>query len=53
MHRRGNYSTQFVCVVSSLTATPLMYGYKERYESKANAVSAQRTVMAGSTYDTI
>ena len=28
-----------VCVsVTSLTATPLKYGYKERYESKASAV---------------
>ena len=42
MHSEG-YSTQFVCVcvcvsVPSLTATLLTYGYKVRYESKANAI---------------
>ena len=41
--RSEGYSTQFVCAymsvsVTSLTATPLTYRYKVRYESKANAV---------------
>ena len=38
-HAQRGYSIQFVCVrVTSLTATPLTYGYKLRYESQANAV---------------
>ena len=37
--RSEGYSTQFVCVsVTLLTAMPLTYRYKVRYESKANAV---------------
>ena len=39
--RSEGYGTQFVCVCVSvplLTATPLTYGYKVRYESKANMV---------------
>ena len=41
--RSEGYSTQFVCgcvcvSVTSLTATPLTYGYKVRFESKANVV---------------
>ena len=36
--RSVGYSTQFVCVCAWLTATPLTYGYKVRYESKTNVV---------------
>ena len=40
--RSEGYSTQFVCLsvslLPSLTAAPLRYRYKGRYESKANAV---------------